>query len=287
MSGSRWVRSAVLAGAVGGIAAAGATAQTTGAVHPTKEVFAEAASWPEVQPGARPFTSFRPFRAVYERVYRDRSGGQQDDRVIITAERVAWEETSAILVTLIDTGNLEYDDTTARIQTRVFADGDQSLLLQIAPAPGTPRDYLVVHPREGNLQVTGVLGETGEARSREVPVQMPQLGAPAMWILGSMDLEAGQGVRFAAADVPAPSNILGARPFVVAGREAVRTADGETHEAWVVRYPLGMDGPRVMENLLTDRPPYLLGKRPMDLETGETTEIGTLRLIEFTTFDDR
>ncbi len=35
-----------------------------------------------------------------------------------------------------------------------------------------------------------------------------------------------------------------------------------------------------------DRPPHLLGKRPTDLETVETTEIGTLRLIEFTTFDD-
>jgi hypothetical protein len=39
-----------------------------------------------------------------------------------------------------------------------------------------------------------------------------------------------------------------------------------------------------MQSFVIDRPPYLLGKRPMDLESGETTEIGTPRLIEFSTF---
>ena len=286
MTGSRGTRSTLLAALAAMAGAVGAGAQSNGAVHPTKEAFARVDSWPAVAPGDEPIDHFQPFRAVYERVYRDATGNRQDDRVIITAERVAWGATPAILVTLIDTGNMDSEATTARIQTRIFAADDQELLLQIAPAPGTAKDYLVVHPQPDGVVVTGVSGDTGEASRQVVPVTTPQLGAPAMWIIGAMDLEDGQGLRFAPADAPSPSNILGARPFLVSGRETVPVPDG-TRDAWVVRYPLGMDGPRVMENLLSSRPPYLLGKRPLDLETGETSDIGTLRLIEFVSFQDR
>ncbi len=92
----------------------------------------------------------------YERVYRDARGQQRDDRVIITAKRVAWGAAGAIMVTLIDAGNLDYDDTSTRVQTR-------------------------------------------------------------------------------------------------------------------------------MQDFVIDRPPHLLGKRLMDFESGETTELGTLRLLEFST----
>jgi hypothetical protein len=66
-----------------------ASAQSSRDAHPKKAVFADAASWPAIAPGQHPLKNFAPFRAVYERVYRDANGRQRDDRVIITAECVA------------------------------------------------------------------------------------------------------------------------------------------------------------------------------------------------------
>ncbi len=257
------------------------------AFHRTKAVFADAETWPAVSPGDIALKNFQPFRAVYERVYRDAQGRQRDDRVIIMAERVAWGETGAIMVSLIDAGNLDYNDTSARVQTRVFAEDDQRLLMQITPVPGTAKDYLLIHADEAPIRATRVDAATGEGSVQPLEVPMPQLGAPALWIVGSMALDVGQRIRFAPADAPAASNILGARPFHVSGQESVRTQFGSEHRAWVVSYPLGMTNARVMQNFVIERPPYLLGKRPMDLESEETTEIGTLRLIEFATFGQR
>lgn len=282
-----WMRCALLAGVAGLVGCQDASSQRPQDVHPTKAAFADWQTWPAVAPGEIPLRNFEPFRAVYERVYRDGKGQQREDRVIIIAERVAWGETGAIMVTLIDAGNLDYDDTSARVQTRVFAEADQRLLFQISPVPGTAKDYLLVHADQGPVRATMVEAATGKGTVKADPVPTPQLGAPALWVVGSMGLQDAQRIRFTAADAPAASNILGARPFQVSGRETIETEPYGEHQAWVVSYPLGMESARVMQNFVIDRPPYLLGKRPMDLETGETTEIGTLRLIEFSTFGGR
>ena len=267
-------------------APAAACAQGSGEVHPGKAEFADADAWPATTPGDVALRNFQPFRAVYARTYRDAEGQEVTDRVIVTAERVAWDETDAVLVTLVDTGTRDLDNTTARIQTRVFGESDQRLLLQLTPAPGTAKDYIVIHPEPSPARVTTVTAETGEGSLQSMPIPLPQLGMPGFWLLGSMPLEEGQRVRFAPADAPAPSSILGARPVIVGEREEFDAGPAGRHTAWAVRYPLGMAGPRVMLNFVTDRPPYLLGKRPLNLDTGESTEVGTLRLIEFTTFGD-
>lgn len=281
-----WTRCAIIAGLVGMVGCDEASSEVAQDVHPSKAVYADADSWPSVAPGEFPIDNFQPFRAVYERVYRNEHGQQRDDRVVITAERVAWGPTSAIMVTLIDAGNLEFDDTSPRVHTRVFAEEDQRMLFQISPVSGTPRDYLLINTAGPMARATRVADETGEGMVQTTPFPTPQLGAPALWVLGSMALTEGQTIRFGSADLPAASNILGARPYQVSGQETVETPAGQ-HDARVVSYPLGMTSARVMQNLVVDRPPYLLGKRPMDMDSGETSEIGTLRLIEFTTFDGR
>lgn len=243
------------------------------------ELFGNAADWPAIAPGEVGLTGFRPFRAVYERAYRDKNGGKQNDHVIITAEKVAWGPVDAVLVTLIDTGNLEYDDTFGRIQTRVFALEDQRLLMQIAPAPGTPKDYMVLHA-EDSVVVT-MVEAAGNATTRSPGAPVPQLGTPALWLVGSMEPEPDRGLKFSAAHAPSPSNILGARDYHVSSSERFAAGPLGEVDARVVSYPLGMESPWVMQNLVTDRPPYLVGKRPMDLDSGQTREIGTLRLVEF------
>ncbi|MFT5434663.1 MAG: hypothetical protein ACI9OJ_005377 [Myxococcota bacterium] len=91
-------------------------------------------------------------------------------------------------------------------------------------------------------------------------------------------------IRFDPYYAPASSNILGAAPSQVIGRESIEVPGGETHNAWVLERPLGMSNARLMLTYVIDRPPYLLGKAPMDAETGEIDETGTMRLIEFQAF---
>lgn len=252
-------------------------------VHPGKVAFADAQSWPALGVGDAALMNFQPFRAVYERVYSDMNGQERRDHVIILAERVAWNETPAISVSLIDAGNNVYDDTAMRIQTRVFAEDDHRMLLYIAPVPGTPRDYMIAHT-DGTARVTSVEAESGDATQQTDIFPLPQLGAPGLWLLGSMMPEPDAKVAFANAHAPAPSSILGANPVIVRGEETVDAGPLGTQRATVVVYPLGMTNGRVMHNFVTDRPPYLLGKRPLDLDTGETTEMSTLRLVEFSAF---
>lgn len=252
-------------------------------VHPTKGVFADFEQWPAIARGELALANFRPFRAVYERSYQDVNGRPRTDRVVITAERVAWGSEAAIMVTLIDTGSLAYDDTSPRTHVRIFAETDQRMLYQISPAPGTPRDFLMINTEGSSPRVTRVNDSNGEAVTQTLPVSTPQLGAPALWIVGSMQPSTGRKLRFGSADLPAASNILGAREFMVVAKETVGPGPAGRHEASVVNYPLGMTNARVMQNVVIDRPPYLVSKRPMDLASGEV-EAETLRLIEFTTF---
>jgi len=250
-------------------------------VHPGKAHFGDADTWPAFGPGDVSLRNFHPFRAVYERVYQDAQGDEVRDHIIVTAERVAWGETPSILVTLIDSGSRDQDDTWARIQTRIFSETDQSLLMQIAPAPGTARDYVIGH-MDGGARATLVEAESGDARSLPVEFPVPQLGTPGLWLAASMDLEEGQRIAFSAADAPAPSSTLGARPYQVVGQEGFSAGPIGDVQAWVVAYPLGMTNGRMMHTFLIDRPPYLVGKRPLDLDSGETTELGTQRLVAFT-----
>lgn len=278
---------AVVAATLAILPAGAATAQDGGTVHPEKAAFAGAESWPTIAPGEHPIRSFAPFRAVYRRVYRAGSGGHQvEDRVIVIAEEVAWGPQPAIVVTLIDAGNRDLDDTWTRVQTRVFRAGDQGLVLQLTPMPGTAKSYMVIHADQDTARVSTVTPDA-DATTESIPNPGNVLGAPGLWIVGSMASSEGQRIRFDRAMAPAPSSILGAPTAIVIGREPLDAGPAGRVDAWVVRYPLGMENARAIDAFVIDRPPYLLGKRPVDLETGESHEIGILELVEFSTFPAR
>ncbi|MDH3732199.1 MAG: hypothetical protein OEU54_01650 [Gemmatimonadota bacterium] len=253
-------------------------------VHPSKQIYADAEQWPATAPGEVSLANFQPFRAVYERHYRDVNGEHRQDRVIVTAEEVAWGTEAAILVGLVDAGSLEYDDTSARNQFRFFSRDDLRLLLQVTPAPGTAKDYAVIRADAARVGVTTVRTESGEAEHRDVPVPGPGFGAPAQWILGSMSLTPDQKVRLFPEYGQGSSRVFNAAPFRVIGQEEVEDGLGIRHDAWIVEHPLGMTSPRVMRTQVIGRPPYLLGRSPLDNETGETTQIGSMRLIELEVF---
>ena len=263
----------------------GAASQDTD-MHPAKQAYADAQSWPATAPGEVSLTNFTPFRAVYERHYRDHNGAHRQDRVIVTAEHVAWGEEPAITVSLIDTGSLDYTDTTARKQTRFFAANDLRILLQITPSPGAAKDYDLIVAEADEIDMTRVTTSTGEAEHREMPLTAPGFGAPGAWVAASMDLEEGMQLRLDPYYAAPSSGILGTAPSRVTGREWIETPDGERQQAWVVEYPLGMSSARMMRTFVVDRPPYLLAKRPYDLDGAAVDEVGVLRLIEFQAFPD-
>lgn len=254
-------------------------------VHPAKQVYADAQSWPATAPGDVRLANFTPFRAVYERHYRDHNGEHRQDRVIVTAEHVAWGAEPAITVSLIDTGSLDYTDTTARKQTRFFGADDLRILLQITPSPGAAKDYDLIVAEAEEIYMTRVTTNTGEAEHREMPLTAPGFGAPGAWVAGSMDLETGMRLRLDPYYAAPSSGVLGTSPSQVTGQEWIEMPDGERQQAWMVEYPLGMSNARMMRTFVVDRPPYLLAKQPYDLDGGEVDEVGVLRLIEFQAFD--
>ena len=252
--------------------------------HPAKQAYVGVEQWAATAPGDVDLKNFTPFRAVYERHYRDHNGEPRQDRVIITAEDVAWGEEAAIMVSLIDAGSLDYSDTNARAQVRYFAKDDLRLLFQLTPATGTAKDYSLIRADDGELHMTTVKTATGEVEHQTRPSAPPGFGVPGAWLFGSMALSEGMQIRFDPYYAPASSNILGAAPSRVIGRASIDTPSGERQEAWVLERPLGMTGPRLILTYVVDRPPYFLGKKPIDADTGETTQVGSMRLIEFQAF---
>ena len=264
--------------------AAPTSAQPPDDVHPAKVVFTDYSEWPATAPGSIRLSRFAPFRAVYERHYVDGSGLDRQDRVIVSAEYVAWGERTAIVVGLTDTGNLDYDDTTARQQTRFFAEDDLSLLLQVTPTTGTAKDYTLWRVEGDTVFSTRVGTATGESQHASLGLPTAGWGAPGVWVVGSMELTEGLRIRLAPYVAQGSSNVLGTSSYHVVGREQVTVPDLGRVDAWAVEYPLGMNTGRMMKLLITDRPPYLLGKVPYDVDTGETTVRSSLTLLEFHEF---
>jgi hypothetical protein len=275
-----------MASALAGLACAEGP-NRTGAVevHQAKQAYADFASWPMTSPGALPLANFQPFRAVYERHYRDVNGEHREDRVIVNAENVAWGSEAAIMVGLIDTGNLQYSDTNARSQVRFFSRADGRLLLQVTPAPGSAKDYRLIRAEDGRVSMSTVRTANGETDFQDMAAEVDGWGAPAHWVVASMALEPDMGVRLDPTFAFASSRVFVAEPFRVLGEESVEVL-GERVRAWSVEYPIGLEGPRLMRTWVVNRPPYVLGRQPVDAETGEEPLIGSMRLVAFELYED-
>lgn len=254
-------------------------------VHEAKQTYADFGSWPVTAPGEVSLANFQPFRAVYERHYRDVNGEHRADRVIVTAENVAWGPEAAVMVGLIDAGSLAYSDTNARSQVRFFSLADGRLLLQVTPAPGTAKDYRLIRAEGGRVSMSTVRTVDGETDFRDMAVDVGGWGAPAHWVVASMALEPDMKIRLEPTFAFASSRVFVAEPFTVLGEEWVDVL-GERVSAWSVEHPIGLEGPRLMRTWVVNRPPYLLGRQPVDAETGEEPLIGSMRLVAFQLYED-
>lgn len=248
-------------------------------VHPKKTHFQEVVTWPATQPGDVTLNNFKPFRAVYQRSYTNGAGQRRTDRVIITAETIAWYGEAAIAITLIDSGNPAFDDTNGRTLTMYVKQSDLSLLLEIAPQPGTAVDYYVARRLTDKLTVNRVTTETGEHQFQTPETSVPGFG-PGSWIIANMDLQAGQKVRLNPVYSPRANALTGFTDVgYVAGREAYTDLSGKTYQAWMVEHASNLSSPTLMRRPMINEPPYLLGTEVINLDTGDKRD--SMRLLSF------
>ena len=241
-------------------------------IHPSKEPYLDWETWPVTTPADISFGDrFEPFRAEWSRVYRNMNGDIRQDRVIVVAEEVAWYGRPAISVTYHDSGNLEAAESNARTAT-VYLDRDNlSLLRATAPKTGTPEDYVTVSVGDGTVTRTAVTTATGETEVGRASAEGPVFGGFNLefliWaaVLGSQD----HAVLFLynpGIDDFAPSIVRRV------GSEDVTLPGGQTVTALVVERPIAQpDNGRHHHFRVLDRPPYLVSRELVDLDTGETS----------------
>lgn len=242
-------------------------------VHPGKVAFKDFKQWPAVAPGQVSLKNFAPFRAVYRRTYRQGSGpkaGQaRTDRVIITADSVAWDGSKAILFNMIDSGEAHHDDTNSRTFSLYFDAGSLAMLLELGPVPGTAKDYYTLRVVGDKLICTFVTTDKGESKKQIASTTAPGFGAPAPWILASMDLAKGKQIRFAPTYNVGLGVLNAKAPFRVIGKEKVRSEGGLHFDAWIIESVGNLTSPWVQQTTITDKPPYLIRRESINRDSGE------------------
>lgn len=245
-----------------------------GGVHPAKAEFKDFQEWRAVNPGQVSLKDFSPFRAVYKRNYTQGSGPKKGeprtDRVIITAEAVGWDGHQAIHFSMVDSGEVHYDDTNGRTFSLYFDAKTLAMLLEMGPVPGSAKDYYTLRVLEDKLVGTFVTTDKGEAQNQIAPTSAPGFGAPAPWILASMDLTKGKRIRFE----PAYSVGLGVlntkSPFRVSGQQKIKSEGGQSFQVWVVESVSNLKSPWVQRTMITDKPPYLIRRESVNKDSGQT-----------------
>ena len=252
-------------------------------VHPKKTHFQDAQSWPATQPGEVTLKNFRPFRAVYQRNYTQGAGpgaGEpRTDRIIITAEEVGWDGQAAIAITLIDTGDPQYDDTNGRTLFMYVKREDLSLLFEVGPSPGKAKDYYVGRKMADKIVLNKVTTDTGDNEFQSMETSLPGFG-PGSWVMANMDLKQGMKIRLDPV-YSLPNALTGfANMGYVVGKETYTDLSGTTYEAWMVEHSTNLANATVARRPLIDHPPYLLGTEMVNLDTGEKGSY-SIRLISF------
>lgn len=251
-------------------------------VHPKKAGYSDAQQWPATAPGDVKLKNFHPFRAVYQRSYRQGSGpgkGQQrQDHVIVTAENVAWHGKPAILINVLDVANTEYDDTNARSLFMYVDREDLSIVLEVGPLPGKAKDYYIARKMEDKMVLTMVTSEDGNANVETMPTSARGFG-PGTWVMACMDLKKDLKIRLDPHFSPAGNAVSGMKFARIIGQKSYKDASGKKYNAWVAEAMWGLSNAKVIHRYLIDKPPYYLGTDSINLDSGEKKEFA--RLTEF------
>lgn len=255
-------------------------------VHPGKALYAEAASWPATAPGSVSLKNFRPFRAVYDREYRQHSGANagdaRRDRVILSAEEVAWDGRRAVAITLLDSATPEHPDTNARALVQISDLETLQLLFEVGPIPGKAKDYYLARVEPEEILLNMVTTDTQKLTPQRHEISAPGFG-PGTWVMASMDLEAETRIRLAPYYSPEATNLVSASSYGrVLGSQSITDGSGGEHAAWVVETGgyYSPSNPKVQHLYLIDRPPYYLGTENVHLETGDRSRFVWLREVQ-------
>ncbi len=254
--------------------------------HPKKKAFHDFQSWPALAPGQVSLKNFVPFRAMYTRTYRQgagpKAGESRTDRVIITAEQVGWDGREAVLMNMIDSAEAHYDDTNGRGFSSYIDRENLAVLFEMGPVPGKGKDYYLLRVLEDKLVGTFVTTDKGDSQNQVMETKNPGFGAPAPWMLASMKLETGQNIRFEPVYSVGLGPLNAKSPFRVLGVEKVQAQDGKDYQARVVESVANLTSPWVYRTYLIDRPPYLVRRESLNLDTGEKKIY--MDLVHFQTF---
>ena len=258
-------------------------AQDAPDVHPKKEMFTDAQSWPATGPEVVSLNAFQPFRAVYERTYMQalgpKAGEPRTDHVIITAEEVGWDGIPAIAISVIDTGAPQYDDTSFRGLFTVISKTDLTVLFELGPIPGKGKDYYVARFMDDKIAFNQLTTDTGDNKFQAAEGRPPGFG-PGSWVIASLDLQPGQKIRLAPLYSPQANPLTGFSTIgYVVGQTTYTSQAGTDYEAWMVDHTGNLSSPRVGRRYLINRPPYYLGTDRVNLDTGENKY--SIRLVDF------
>lgn len=279
----RYVTIALFITALSGAIIQPAAAQDT---HPGKSFFADLEDWPVTSPEAVRLENFRPFRAVYERQYRQASGPEagalRRDKVIITAEAVGWDGQRAVAITMIDSADPDLADTNSRVLTLYAGLPHLNVLFEIGPVPGQAKDYYVGRVFDDKVAMTMVDTENSTAMPRSQPIQSPGFG-PGNWAMAAMDLRQGLKIKLGPYYSPRANPLTFDNYGYVTAQDVLIDKNRNRYSPWVVQTMGNYDpgDPRIRQILITQDPPYYLGTETVNLDTGERTPFVTLQTFEF------
>lgn len=241
-------------------------------IHPKKKIFQDVKTWKTTAPGSVKLKNFTPFRAVYNRTYKQgagpNAGDERKDRVIVTAENVGWDGQKAVALTLIDSGVVEHSDTMARVYTMFFGLDNLNTLFEIGPIPGKGKDYYIARFDKEMIYLNQITTDTQKLESKKIPTNVKGFG-PNTWTMASMDLKTGLKISLAPIYSPKANSLTTYRYGHIVKKETFTDGSGKKYNSWVLETSGNLSSPRVSHVHLIDRPPYYLGTETVNLDTGE------------------
>jgi hypothetical protein len=252
-------------------------------IHPKKKIFQDVRSWPATAPGDVKLKNFGPFRAVYDRTYKQGSGPKagepRQDRVIISAEEVGWDGRRAASITIIDSGIVEHSDTNARVLTMFVGLEDLRDLFEIGPIPGKAKDYYIGRIMPDTILFSQITTDTQTLEPQKMKTDKPGFG-PGAWVMASMKLREGLKINLSPYYSLRGNSLTSATYGHIVSKGPFIDGSGKEHQAWVLETSRNFSSPKVSHIHLIERPPYYLGTETVNLETGERKPFVWLRSVE-------
>lgn len=252
-------------------------------IHPKKKVFQNVKSWTATAPGSVKLKNFLPFRAVYNRAYKQGSGPNagdpRNDRVIISAEETGWEGQKAVAITLIDSGIVKHSDTNARVLNMFVGLDNLNTLFELGPIPGKAKDYYIGRFEKDSIYLNLVTTDKQTLTPRKMETNKPGFG-PNAWVMASMQLKKGMKINLSPAYSLRGNSLTSATYGHIVGQKQFTDGSGKKHKAWVLETSRNLSTPRVSHVYLIDKPPYYLGTETVNLDSGERNKFVWLNNVK-------